>query len=48
MVRTRCIVPETINKNIIKNGEIIMTQLIKARQGIITPEVERLAKVEGL
>lgn len=25
-----------------------MTQLIKARQGIITPEVERLAKVEGL
>jgi len=24
-----------------------MTQLIKARQGIITPEVERLAKVEG-
>ncbi|SPF38742.1 Phosphomethylpyrimidine synthase [Candidatus Desulfosporosinus infrequens] len=25
-----------------------MTQVIKARQGIITPEVERLAKVEGL
>jgi thiamine biosynthesis protein ThiC len=25
-----------------------MTQLIKAKQGIITPEVERLAKVEGL
>lgn len=25
-----------------------MTQAIKARQGIITPEVERLAKVEGL
>ena len=25
-----------------------MTQLIKARQGIITPEVERLAKIEGL